>query len=231
MNFLGLLVVPALFWAAYHYYKDRHKPEPVQNLLLTYGLGVAAGLVGLHAYSALELVGLRHDAYQLALTDRPGLLLYSILVIGVTEEAVKFIPFWLVGMRLRAFDEPIDGVIYASFVALGYATYENFHYLETLDGYPALGRAIASPLVHTMFSSIWGYACGRARMRRQPLLPAAVMGLAMAALVHGLYDFVAIGLSEWVRLAPPVIILIIWTWRMYLIRRLHQAHRGSADRR
>lgn len=47
--FEGLLIlpviVPMLFWAVYHYHKDRPLPEPPGNLLLCFVLGVlAAGL-------------------------------------------------------------------------------------------------------------------------------------------------------------------------------------------
>jgi RsiW-degrading membrane proteinase PrsW (M82 family) len=226
MKLILLLLAPTLFWAAYHYYKDRHQPEPITNLLLSYGLGIVAGYLGLRAYLALEFVGLRYDAYQLAETDLLGLFFYSILVIGVVEELVKFVPFWLIGMRLHHFDEPIDGIIYASFVALGFATYENFHYLQFLDGPEAVGRAFASPLVHVMFASIWGYACSSAQMQGRPLLPAAVTGLAIAALVHGIYDFVTIGLTLWVHFVPPLIILTVWLWRMHLIRRLQRQAGG-----
>jgi RsiW-degrading membrane proteinase PrsW (M82 family) len=223
MKLLLALIAPALFWAAYHYYKDRHQPEPMLNLLLTYGLGIGAGYLGLHAYAALELAGLRYDAYHLAETSRLGLFLYAVGVIGVIEELVKFIPFWLIGMRLHHFDEPIDGIVYASFVALGFASYENWYFLPELEGGAAVARAFASPLVHVMFASIWGYACSRAKIEGRPLLPAALAGLALAALLHGLYDFVAIGLALWVHIVPPAIILAIWIWRMRLIRRL-QAH-------
>lgn len=222
MKILTLIIAPTLFWAAYHYYKDRHQPEPIANLLLTYGLGIAAGYLGIQAYAALELVGLRFNAYELAETNRLALFFYSIFVIGVIEEVVKFIPFWIIGMRLHHFDEPIDGIIYASFVALGFATYENFYYLPHLQGAELIARAIASPLVHIMFASIWGYTCSRAQIRNRPLLPSAILGLAIAIVAHGFYDFVTIGLSEWLRIFPPAIILGIWIWRMHLIRRLQK---------
>lgn len=220
LRLLLLLLAPALFWAAYHRYKDRHRPEPVRNLLLSYGLGIGAGLLVVRIYQALDLVGLRFDAYELAQSNPMGLFLYAVLVIGVVEELVKFVPFWLIGMRLHHFDEPIDGIIYASFVALGFATYENIHYLQLMKGTEAVMRAIASPLVHVMFASIWGYACSRAQMAGGALLPAALGGLALAALAHGLYDFAALGLGRWVHIAPPAVILTLWIWRLHLIRRL-----------
>ena len=37
------IILPALFWAAYHYHKDRHLPEPIGNLLLCFGPGDACG--------------------------------------------------------------------------------------------------------------------------------------------------------------------------------------------
>lgn len=230
MQILTLIIAPTLFWAAYHYYKDRHQPEPISNLLLSYGLGIAAGYLGIHAYAALEIIGLRYDAFELAENNRLGLFLYSIFIIGIIEELVKFIPFFLIGMRLHHFDETIDGIIYASFVALGFATYENFYYLSHLQGTELLARAIASPLVHVMFASIWGYTCSRAQMHKRPLLPAAVSGLALAAVAHGIYDFVAIGLPEWAHIIPPLIILSIWIWRMRLIRHLNKRHLDDSSK-
>ena len=36
------VVGPAVFWAAYHYHKDRDLPEPPGNLLLCFVLGIIA---------------------------------------------------------------------------------------------------------------------------------------------------------------------------------------------
>jgi len=63
--------------------------------------------------------------------------------------------------------------------------------------------------------------CSRARMSGKPLLPAAFVGLVIAAAAHGLYDFAAILGGDWVALLPPLIVLVIWMWRMVLIKRLH----------
>lgn len=225
LTLLGLLAAPSFFWAAYHYYKDRHRPEPVRYLLLSYGLGIAAGYLGLQAYALLDLVGLRRDAWELAERDLPGLLLYALLVIGTVEELAKFVPFWLIGMRLHHFDEPIDGIVYASFVALGFASYENFHYLPQLDGWETLGRAIAAPVVHVAFASIWGYGCGCARVCRPWPRLACAGALALAVAGHGLYDFVVIGLPQWAQALPPLLILALWLWRLVLLRRLETAVR------
>ena len=41
--------------------------------------------------------------------------------IGLIEKTVKTLRFLLVLPRFRAFDEPLDGIAYGSFVTLGYA--------------------------------------------------------------------------------------------------------------
>lgn len=217
---LALIAVAALLWAAYVDHQDRHQPEPWGHLLLAFLLGGVSGYLGLLGYGLLETWGLRFDAYQLARQDRLDLLIYSILGVGLIEELAKFLPFIIVLARLKAFDEAIDGLVYASFLALGFATFENFFYLPELDVIEATGRAVASPLVHVMFASIWGSAVGRAIVLGRPVLPAALSGLALAVLAHGLYDYVAIGVPELQSAVPPAIIGVIWLWRLERIRQV-----------
>ena len=128
------VILPVLFWAGYHYHKDRHLPEPVSHLALAFLLGVGSFYLGMYMYRALDFVNLRYDAYLLAETSLPGLFAYAILVIGVIEELAKMIPFLLVVIHFKEFDEPIDGIIYGSFIALGFAAVENIQYLHFVTG-------------------------------------------------------------------------------------------------
>ena len=36
------ILIPVVFWAGYHYYKDRHQPEPLINLLICFVMGLLA---------------------------------------------------------------------------------------------------------------------------------------------------------------------------------------------
>ncbi|MFQ6006483.1 MAG: PrsW family intramembrane metalloprotease [Woeseia sp.] len=218
------LVLPVLFWAGYHYYKDRHLPEPMTKLLLSFFLGVIAAYLGKLMYSGLDLVGLRFDAFQLAGASMAAVFAYAVLVIGVVEELAKLIPFLLVVLRFRAFGEPIDGIIYASFIALGFATVENVQYFAFLDTAEALARGFAGPLVHIMFASVWGYHIGMAFLRGTRLIPTTLAAIAVTALLHGIYDFVVIALPAPLLPVAALLILAIWLWRMRLIRGLNAAY-------
>ena len=227
MNYLMALlpvVAPVIFWAAYHYYKDRHLPEPIGNLILSFLLGIASFYVGIAMYRGLDLIGLRFDAYSLAESNRLGLFVYSILVIGVIEELAKFLPFIPVVLRFKAFDEPLDGIIYASFIALGFATVENIQYLQFLEAPEAIARGFAAPLVHIIFVSIWAFHTGVAHLKGKNVLATGLAWLAVAALLHGSYDFLVIAMPLSALPAAALLVLAVWLWRMHLIRELTRRH-------
>jgi len=220
------VILPVLFWAFYHYHKDRHLPEPVSHLLLAFSLGVGSFYLGMFMYRALDLVNLRYDAYQLAETNLPGLFAYAILAIGVIEELAKMIPFLLLVIHFKEFDEPIDGIIYGSFIALGFAAVENIQYLQNVTGVEAWARGFAGPVIHIVFASIWGYYIGRAYLCREFLGRTILAALAFTAILHGIYDFVVIALPTPALPVAAFLIVGIWLWRLWLIRDLHTLSPG-----
>ena len=223
-RFLLLLpiVVPVLFWAAYHYHKDRHMPEPLGHLVLAFALGaLAAGLSQL-MYIGLGPLGLRYDAFALAESSAAGLFAYALLAIGPIEESAKLLPFLLVVLRFKEFDEPLDGIIYASFIGLGYAAIENWQYIQYMAPAEAYARGFASPVVHIVFASIWGHGVARAHLNGESIIRAAVVGLAIAAGLHGIYDFIVILNPRNSLPVAAMIIVGVWLWRLILMRRLHE---------
>ena len=221
--------LPVVFWSAYHYHKDRHMPEPVGNLVLCFVLGVASFYLGKMMYQGLDLVGLRFDAFALAESSRAGLFAYSILAIGGIEELVKVLPFLIVVLRFKAFDEPMDGIIYAAFIALGFASMENIQHLQYVRGLEMIGRGFASPLVHIMFASVWAYHIGLAFLNQQKLAAVVLRYLALVAVIHGIYDFIVIALPLSALPLSALLVLVIWLWRMHLIRELQRKTRKSRE--
>jgi len=212
------VIGPAVFWIAYLYYKDCFRREPVINLLEAFGLGFLAGFLCWGFYEILTDLGLPIN-FQAALLGRSKLdfLIYCIGTIGVVEEVFKLLPFLFILMRLKAFDEKIDGIIYASVLAVGFASFENLGYLTELKGYALVGRAFASPLTHAVFASIWGYLVGSATVLRRPVFPAAVRGIFIAAVVHGLFDFLTVSPTR--RILSALLILVVWIWQLRLLER------------
>lgn len=224
------VLLPVVFWAWYHYDKDRHLPEPVSHLLLALLLGAASFWLGKLMYQGLGLVGLRFDAFSLADTDRTLLLLYALLAIGPIEEFAKLVPFLLVIRHFREFDEPIDGIIYASFIALGFAAVENIYYFQHITTKEALARGFVGPVVHIVFASIWGYYVGRACLGGGRLLGAVIGSLGVTALLHGLYDYLVIAMPLFALPVAAMMVLALWVWRLYLLRDLDREARQPGRR-
>jgi RsiW-degrading membrane proteinase PrsW (M82 family) len=117
------------------------------------------------------------------------------LVIGPAEELFKFLAVRLVMYRHPEFDEPLDGIIYASAAALGFASVENvFYVIDFTHGlgvrWAALGlRSFLALPGHVIFAAVWGYALGRKKF--DPTYP-VWSRVALASLLHGVYDFVLI---------------------------------------
>ncbi len=216
------VIVPVLFWAAYHYHKDRHLPEPPGNLLLCFLLGIAAAGLSKAMYIGLDPLGLRIDAVAIAQEDGLVLFAYAMLAIGPIEELAKLLPFLLIVLRFRAFDEPLDGIIYASFIALGYAAVENYHYLDFLTGLESAARGFAGPVIHILFASIWAHWITRAWLQKAPITRPAVLGFLIAAGLHGLYDFLVLRHPVAALPVAAAMIVTIWIWRLRLMHRLHE---------
>ncbi len=223
------IVLPVVFWASYHYHKDRHLPEPPGNLVLCFGLGLLAALLSKGLYVALEPLGLRYDAVALADEDTLALFAYALLAIGPIEEFAKMLPFLVVVLRFRAFDEAMDGIIYASFIGLGYASAENLNYLDFLTPLEAAARGFAGPVVHILFASIWAYWISRARLAQKPVGVAAVTGFLLAAVLHGFYDFLVLLRPVAALPFAATLIIAIWIWRLRLLRQLHQEAVAGSD--
>ena len=228
------VLLPALFWAGYHYYKDRHLPEPAGHLVIALLLGGAAAVLAKGLYISLDFVNLRYDAFALAATNPLGLFAYALLAIGPIEEFSKLLPFLVVIVRFREFNEPMDGIIYASFIGLGFAAAENLYYLQFLTPLEAAARGFASPVVHILFASIWGHQVGQAHLRRTSIALAALRGFAISAVLHGLYDFLVLLNPAFALPVAAAMIAAIWVWRLKLLEVMHleatAAGRGADER-
>lgn len=220
---LSAIIAPAIFWIAYFKYKDRYKPEPLVNMGAAYILGVIFGFLCFKFHVLLKLIGIPEDPSAFVYDRSIFSFIYLVLVVGFMEELFKLIPFIFIIKWFRNFDEIIDGIIYASVIAIGFASFENILFIPHLQGFELFGRAIASPLTHTLFSSIWGFFIAKSKLNGKPCYVKIIAGFLIAILLHGIYDFFAI--SSIYRIVSSGIILIIWIWRIILTEKLNRDYK------
>lgn len=132
-------------------------------------------------------------------------LLAFVLIVGPSEEALKFLIVWTGAYRRWRFKTELDGVIFASASALGFATYETAQTMQVHGMRVLLVRGWACALAHIGFSAVLGHYLGLAKARRYRAGPCIAEGLALAALLHGLYDFLVTRDEE---LVYPVVLAL-----------------------
>jgi RsiW-degrading membrane proteinase PrsW (M82 family) len=215
------IVGGALLWIVYFDAKDRLDREPRHLLALAFVLGIGAGALGLVGFALAESLGLPRSPGE----DRTGILLYCLLAVGPIEEGAKFLVARAVVFRWKAFDEPIDGLVYAAALAIGFATFESFLYLPHTDGVAQLARAATAPLTHALFAGIWGIGASRALLapRSRTTRFAWQAGtLALAMGLHGLYDALLLGWGATVLASGTV--GVVWigalAWVARVVRRM-----------
>jgi RsiW-degrading membrane proteinase PrsW (M82 family) len=110
----------------------------------------------------------------------------------------------------------MDGIVYAASAALGLASFENVLYVFAAYATSpslALGtvaiRAIFSVPGHALFSSVWGYALGRAKFTAAQRRPAIIVrGLALAMMLHGIFNFLLFS-ADTFAYATAIFILVL----------------------
>ena len=184
MELLLLAVAPSMIIMIYIYFKDKFEKEPFKLLLKNFLLGaiVSVGLTFLIGGYLGKLFG---PLDRQSITD---MLIKAFVVVALVEEFSKYIIVRFVAQRNKEFDEPFDGIVYAVMVSMGFATLENVLYVYSYGFQTGIVRAFTAVPAHATFAILMGYYMGKAKFSNNRFL-LNLMGLFMATLFHGAYDF------------------------------------------
>lgn len=161
---------------------DTKRPEPKKQLYLATALGGLSTIPVIFIQLALE----RANPGGMS-----GALYTAFFVAALTEETAKALALYFAVWRHPAFDERLDGIVYATRAGLGFALVENVGYLmgaESTSGFIGIFvvRAILAVPGHAIYAGYMGYWA--ARKRFDNVGPGLLGGLAIAILLHGAYD-------------------------------------------
>lgn len=207
MVFFALLggILPSVFWLWFWLKEDELHPEPRGLLILSFLVGMLATAC---AYPIEKFI-----ASNVSTNDLTLLTLWA-----VTEETLKFLGVYIVALKSKYFDEPIDGVVYLVTIALGFSALENTMFLlnplGSGDGLAAvlLGdfRFIGATLLHVAASGTVGVAIAlsyySSKWNKRAWL---FVGLVSAIILHTTFNF-SIIMSEGTYLYQ--IFIGLWTF-------------------
>ncbi|PPH11744.1 PrsW family intramembrane metalloprotease [Rathayibacter sp. AY1G1] len=182
---------------------DRWEPEPALGLWFAFLWG-AAGSV---AIALLVDLGVQIAVYASGQQPSGSDFVGAVIQAPLVEETAKGIGVLLVLLIWRrTFDGPVDGIVYAAVVASGFAFVENILYFGSALVEGGLGslavtfflRGVLSPFAHVLFTACTGAALGFASNRPAVArLPIALLGLALAAFLHALWNGSSFLVSDW----------------------------------
>ena len=175
-----LAVLPPLLIAYYIYKKDKYDVEPRGMIIKSFLFGCLTVVPVLFIYEFIDQ------------SVFPNLFLYVFFGIAFVEEGVKYLFLKKFLYSSKDFNEPMDGIVYAVMVSLGFATVENIQYV--IYNFPdssfevGFKRMFTAIPLHALCGVIMGYFVGLAKFssNKNQLI---FKGIFLAVLLHCVYNY------------------------------------------
>ncbi|MBO5065459.1 MAG: PrsW family intramembrane metalloprotease [Clostridia bacterium] len=157
-------LIPAIVLAVYIFIKDRAEKEPIKLLLVLLVCGVISCFPAMFIEDALisainSVFGVATDlpVFSDNLTNILYQFSFNFIGIALVEEGLKWLFLFFITRKNKNFNSLFDGIIYAVFVSLGFAAFENILYVLEYGWGTAISRAILSVPGHMFFAVVMGY--------------------------------------------------------------------------
>ena len=224
---LLITLVPPILILLYFVLSDKFK-EPKGTVILIFFLGF---LICLPAGILNEL----SEQFFFTKLNYSRNLTWSFLGPAWAEELLKFLILYLIVLKRKEFNEPMDGLVYGVVVSLGFATYENYTYVYELavdwakedNASPAvysyavaLGRSYSAVPMHGLNGAVMGYFFGLYAFTNNKKF--LVLSLLLPYLFHGFYNFFEFPLSMTV-----IGILTIYSFYLHFNLKLKQKNKKN----
>ncbi|MBR4866895.1 MAG: PrsW family intramembrane metalloprotease [Clostridia bacterium] len=150
---IGAALLPAILLCVYVYRKDRVEKEPLGLLAGLFFLGVII------CFPAAKLEEWLLGLFESLFLGRTLLLHAAKNFIGIAlvEEGLKYFVLRMATRKNEDFNSLFDGMIYAVFVSLGFAAFENILYVTQYGFENAILRALTAVPTHMFLGVIMGY--------------------------------------------------------------------------
>lgn len=190
---LFLAIIPVIVIMTYIYNKDRNK-EPTKLLVKLFLFGIVSCFVTLALGDILELI-VPLFAEDSSTYNSIELIIYVFINIALVEEFSKWIMAYNIGYKSEEFDEIYDSIVYAVFVSLGFACFENLLYVFANQSVGiSILRGILSVPGHACYGLYMGYFLSLSKLfskRGRPDLENRYLALSLIVptILHGIYDY------------------------------------------
>lgn len=198
ISFIAL--IPSLLLCYYIYQKDRVEKEPIGLLTFLFAVGAIVYIPSLFAESYVigKIDAMFSESIQFSLGGVANFSstgkqiahhgLCAFVGTAFIEETLKWLCLFLITRKSKHFNCLFDGIVYSTFLSMGFAAVENIRY-AWIDGWDTLLlRAITSVPGHLCFGIVMGigYTIWHANGKSWLWL---LLSYLLPVLVHGTYSF------------------------------------------
>lgn len=190
MNPLLLLaLIPVVGVILFIYFNDKKEKEPFGFLISLFFLGMATVVSAI----ILELIG---EAILNAAIPFPSVgkgFVEALLIVAPAEEMGKYVVLRLRTWKSKNFDFSYDAIVYAVFVSMGFAAFENVEYVAIGGIATAISRMLTAVPGHAVFAVYMGFFYGKAKLAKTneengKCILFKLLAMFVPILFHGIYD-------------------------------------------
>ena len=204
---IALSLLPVILLLVFVYHQDKYEKEPLGLLILAFIGGMIAIPIDLAMVSVINVFYYSESVFYTAFLEA-----------GFCEELCKFVILFLLIWWNHNFNEHMDGIVYAAFVGLGFACVENVLYVmqaasADLSAGISTGviRGLLSVPGHFLFAVVMGYFFSLAKFSEKGRLGYLLLSLFVAALVHGLFDWLLM-VTDYMGTGLSLVLFGLFVW-------------------
>ncbi|MBR3241707.1 MAG: PrsW family intramembrane metalloprotease [Lachnospiraceae bacterium] len=185
-------IIPAVILLITVYRSDRLEAESPSLLRTLVIYGVLSTLIAM----ILERIGGAILGAAVSRSDPLYNIILYFIIVGFAEEGAKYFMLRRRTWRSPEYNCQYDSVVYAVFVSLGFALWENISYVLHYGFATALVRAVTAIPGHACFGVFMGVFYGLAKGSSSigdssKARAFNILAVIIPALVHGAYDYIA----------------------------------------
>lgn len=225
LNLILIAILP-VFFIGYFLYKIDCDKEPTKLLVKLLFFGVCSCFPAIYLSTILGWLFPPEEEMNLV-----TLFFYVLISIAFVEELCKFVFTYIGSYNHDAFNNLYDMIIYATFVSLGFALFENIIYV--FDGGLVVGiiRALLAVPGHACDGIVMGYYLGLSKIsyynkNKNLMIKNMVLGLVLPVLMHTFYDYCLFANSVLLLILLLGYVLFIY---IFLYNRIRHISRYSKD--
>lgn len=204
MQNLIIVFIVTFVLLLYFYYQDINK-EPIKRLVEAFFIGI--------------IISLQIDWLQNQVLIFSSVAFQAFIVAGLIEEGLKLGALKLTLFRNKYFSARVDGITYAVFLSLGFATAENIILVSNFE--MGIVRAFTATPAHALFAVSMGYYLGRYKFNQEnkKLL---FMALLVPTLLHGIYNYLIMSGNQILLFLFVPYVIYLWVKSTNKINKLNE---------